>query len=65
VDFILDFKNGEEFAIIDQDAACTVIGAVKSNRSSIHIDVITIIDNDNAFIKQGTSIVRIGERLKK
>ena len=66
LDFILDFKNEQEFAVVDEDAACTVVGAVHTSKSgNINIDIVTVIDNTDVFVKKGTSIVHIGERLKK
>lgn len=65
LNFILDFKIGQELAVVDEDSACTVVAAVRSTTSEIVIEVITVIDNTDVFVKKGTAIVRIGEKLRR
>lgn len=63
LDFILDYKNRTEFAVIDQNIEVTVVAAIHSQGTNVFIDIIHIIDNTNVFLRKGLEIVRIGDKL--
>lgn len=64
LDFVLDYKDKTEFAVVDMDTEVTVIASIHTNGTGIFIDVIHIIDNTNVFVRKGVEIVRIGDKLK-
>lgn len=64
LDFVLDYKNNTEFAVIDETLDMMVVAAVHTGGKNIFIDIITVIDNDKVFVRNGLSIVRINEKTK-
>lgn len=57
-DHILDLKNGEEFAILDKDLHVAIVGCVTC-ANDITVKIITAIDTDNIWVKQGTRIIAL------
>jgi hypothetical protein len=61
LDFILDLKPGTEFVIIDKDCESSTVASVYcDSQSVVSIDVITVVDNTDVFVKNGTNIIRLG-----
>jgi hypothetical protein len=60
MDFILEYKNGTEFIVVDKDCESSTVASVRAEGGVICIDVITVVDNTNVFVKKGTKIIRLG-----
>lgn len=54
---ILDYPNGTEFVIIDEDINVSVVCGLHASGGDITIDIVTVIDNANIWVKKGTRII--------
>lgn len=56
---LLDLKDGEEFAIIDQESENAIICSINSRDFQLVIDIITVISNEKVYITRGTKIYKV------
>lgn len=62
---ILDFKNGEQFAIVDKEVGIGIINQITCEDGEIYIEVITAIYNENIWISRGTKLINANEIFNK
>lgn len=58
---LLDMKDGEEFAVIDQELRNAVTCSINSRDCELYIDIITVISNDRVFISRGTKTFKVSD----
>lgn len=54
---ILDYKDKTEFMIIDEDINVAIVCSLHANGGDITIDIITVIDKADVWVKKGTLIL--------
>ena len=59
---ILDYPNGTEFAVIDEDINVSIVCALHASGQDITIDIITVIDTAYIWVKKGTKIINYSNR---
>jgi len=58
-DRLLDMKSGTEFAIVHPEYFCTVIGCIYSQGTDVVLDIITVLNEREPYIKQGTEVLHV------
>lgn len=55
--FILDLKNGQEFAIIHRAKNLMIVGGLNTCGIEVFFDLLTVVETNKFFIKKGTDTV--------
>lgn len=61
--FILDLKNGQEFAIVDRPRNLMIIGGLNTLGVEVYFDLITVVKTTKYFVKEGTDTVVFDTRM--
>lgn len=58
---LLDMYDGDEFIVIDKELGISIVCGIHAKGLEIEIEIITVINEHDVFVKQGTKIYRIND----
>jgi hypothetical protein len=58
---LLNFKNGEQFAIVDKATEAGIIAEINCFEGDVFVDVITVIYDEYIWISKGLKLLNIDE----
>jgi hypothetical protein len=57
---LLDMTHGTEFCVMDKELGISVVCGLHARGLEVSIEIITVLDNDEFYVKEGTRAYRLG-----